>query len=118
MRWYGSSQNRLEEQSVGAKPEIGMGVTEMMYSDRAPYEIIAIKDDRHITVRAMGYKRIDNNGFSEIQEYEYDSNPNGYVCDLFKTKRGVWVRRVGVRGVDDSSGWFIGRAERYYDFSL
>ena len=118
MQWYGSLQNRIEERLVGARPEIGMGVTEMLWSDRVPYEIIAVKDDRHITVRAMSYKRIDDNGFSEVQEYEYTSNPDGYVCDLFKTKRGRWVRRVGTRGVDNSSGWFIGRAERYDDFSF
>ena len=95
-----------------------MGVTECMWSDRAPYEVIAVKDDRHITVREMNYKRIDGNGMSECQEYEYTSNPNGFVCNLYKDKNGVWVRRVGKNGVDRSSGWYIGRAERYYDFSF
>ena len=119
MQWYGSLQNRLEENARSTvKPVVGMGVTETMWSDRAPYEIIAVKDDRHITVRAMNYKRVDNNGFSECQEYEYTSNPNGYVCNLYRNNKGRWVRRVGRNGVDNSSGWVVGRMERYYDFTF
>ena len=117
-RWYGSLDNRLLENTRGLDPQIGMGVTECLYSDREPYEIIAIKDDRHITVRRMNYKRVDDNGMSECQDYEYTSNPEGYTCELFKNKKGIWVRRVGTRGVDDSHGWYVGYAERYYDYSF
>ncbi len=118
-RWYGSLQNRLMEGCVGQPaPEVGMGVTECMWSDREPYEIVAVDDDRHITIRRLDYKRVDDNGMSECQDYEYFSNPDNMAIRLFKDKNGRWVRRVGRNGVDRSSGWVIGFAERYFDFSF
>ena len=118
MQWYGNLNNRVMERTRGQTPEVGMGVTECMWSDRHPYEIIAVKDDRHITIRRLDAKRTDHGGFSECQEYEYTSNPNGVVYNLYKNKKGMWVRRVGRNGVDNSSGWYVGRAEEYYDFSF
>lgn len=118
MKWYGNLNNRFMENCRGAKPEVGMGVTQCLWSDRHPWEVIAVKDDRHITIRELDSKRIDHNGMSECQEYEYFSNPNNRVYELFRTKRGKWVIRVGTRGVDDSYGWYIGRAEEYYDFTF
>ena len=118
MRWYGSLNNRIMENCRGDKPEVGMGVTHCGWSDRDPYEIVEVVDDRHIKVRALNYKRIDGNGMSECQEYEYFSNPDAIVETLFKNKKGKWVRRVGTRGVDNYGGWYIGKAEKYYDFSF
>lgn len=115
MRFYGSLQNRLQERT-GIKPEIGMGVTEMCWSDRHPYEVIAIKDDRHITVRALNAKRIDNNGMSECQEYEYTSNPENITVNLFLTKAGEWREKYG-RSLGDTR-YAIGFAEKYHDYSF
>ena len=57
--WYGSLNNRLAERCAQPKPEIGMGVTEMLWSDTQAFEIVAIKDEKHITVRRMKAKCID-----------------------------------------------------------
>lgn len=116
-RWYGSIQNRIEECAKFQKPEVGMGVTETWWSDRSPWEIIEVIDDRHIVVRELSWKRTDSNGFSEWQEYEYTSNPNGRVARLFLTKQGRWRERIGRNGLGDN-GWIIGRAERYRDPSF
>ena len=66
-RLYGSLTNRLEENKQFV-PEItiGTGVTEYFYSDRHPYEVIEVKDQKHITIRAMKHEHIgdthmDNN---------------------------------------------------------
>lgn len=118
MKWYGSINNRYMENCRGEEPTVGMGVTQCLWSDRHPWEIIAVKDARHITIRALDSRRIDGGGFSEAQEYEYTSNPNNRTLDLYKTKRGKWVIRVGTRGVDASYGWYIGCAEEYYDFTF
>ena len=118
MRVYGSLTNRFIENIKGAEPQVGMGVTHCGWSDRYPYEIIEVKDARHIVVRALDYKRIDDRGMSEMQEYEYYSNPNNSTEVLFKNNKGKWVRRVGQRGVDNYGGWYIGNAEYYYDFTF
>ncbi len=114
-RWYGSLQNRLQEVSK-IKPEVGMGVTEMCWSDRHPYEVVEVIDDRHIKVRALDHKRIDSNGMSECQEYEYSSNEKNPVITLFLTKQGKWRQRIG-RSLGCYS-FYVGFAEEYYDFSF
>lgn len=84
-RWYGSLQNRLEEnRQFVDEIKVGMGATEYYYTDREPYEVIAVKDQKHITVRKLDAKRIDSNGMSDCQEYEYVSNENNYTVDLVK----------------------------------
>lgn len=113
--WYGSITNRIDERVRGEEPQVGMGVTHYGWSDRYPYEIIEVIDDRHIVVRELDAIRTDNNGLSEWQEYEYRSNPNNRVERLFKNNKGRWVRRVGARGVDNYGGWRIGHAEAYRD---
>lgn len=112
---YGSLTNRFMERAISPIPEVGMGVTECMWSDRHAYEVIEVKDARHITIRQLDARRVDKNGMSECQEYEYTSNPDNRTLRLFKTKRGRWVVRIGRNGVDNSSGWYIGQAEEYYD---
>lgn len=113
--WYGSLENRLMERTRSDKPEVGMGVTELCWSDRHAYEVVAVKDDKHITIRRLMAKRIDSNGFSESQEYEYSSNEEWPTLTLYKAKDGRWVRRIGRNGVDRTSGWYVGKAEEYYD---
>lgn len=117
-QWYGSIDNRIMERSAGDKPVVGMGVTQCLWSDRVPWEIIEVKDDRHLSIRQLGYRRVDDNGFSECQEYEYYQDEALPVSRLFKDKNGRWVERIGKNGVDRSSGWYIGKAERYYDFTF
>ena len=118
MKWYGSLNNRLLEHSKGNKPEVGMGVTQTLWSDRHAFEVIEVKDDRHITVRQLTAKRVDKNGMSECQDYEFTSDERNPKYRLYKTKKGRWVIRVGTRGVDSSYGWYIGRASEYYDPSF
>lgn len=116
-KWYGSIDNRLMENSKMPTPEVGMGVTECSYSDRHPYEVIAIKDSRHITVRELDWKRIDNNGMSDSQEYEYYSNPENRTADLFLTKQGQWRERYDGRRLGCNC-FYIGTAEYYYDYTF
>lgn len=115
--WYGSLQNRIEERAKQPEPVVGMGVTEMCWSDRHPFEIIQVKDSRHIVVRALDHKRIDNNGMSECQEYEYTSNEKNITCNLFKTQKGRWRERMPDRTLG-STHYVLGFAEEYYDFSF
>lgn len=112
-KWYGGFFNRLAENGKSAKPEVGMGATEMLWSDREPYEVIKVKDDRHITVRRLDARRTDNNGLSEIQEYEYTSNPDNSEVNLFLTKQGKWKEKIG-RSLGCNT-FVIGYAEKYRD---
>lgn len=84
-KWYGSLQNRLEEnRQFVPEIKVGDGVTEYSYSDRHAYEVIAVKDQKHITIRKYTAKRIDDNGMSDMQDYEYISDENNYTVSLVK----------------------------------
>ena len=83
--WYGNLTNRLEENKMFCKEiEVGTGMTEYSYSDRHAYEVVEVKDQKHIKVREYDHKHIgdgcmDNN-------WELVSNENNSVKTL--TKRG------------------------------
>lgn len=116
--WYGSVQNRIEERMASPEPVVGMGATEMMYTDCRPYEIIAVKDARHCTARAMEHRRpagYDGDGYGD-NTWECISNPCGRVVNLFKTKQGRWVERMpsGSYG----STFRLGEARYYYCYEL
>jgi hypothetical protein len=94
------------------KPEVGMGATEICYSDRHPYTIIEVTNDKHIVVQEDNYKRIDSNGMSEMQEYEYYANPHGKTHKLRLNKHEQWVE------TDNPNAFAIGYRREYYDFSF
>ena len=83
--WYGNLTNRLEENKMFCKEiEVGTGMTEYSYSDRHAYEVVEVKDQKHIKVREYDHRHIgdgcmDNN-------WELVSNENNSVKAL--TKRG------------------------------
>lgn len=130
MKWYGSVQNRISAESKMPKPEIGMGVTELMWSDRYPYEVIEVINEKKIRIRELGYERTDKNGISECQDYRLFSKPDGEVKTLV-LRKGKW-RDLKKGYVNDANGklvevdtrrlgcdqWLIGRAEMYRDPSF
>lgn len=92
--WYGSLNNRLEENNMFCKEiKVGTGMTEYMYSDRHPYEVVKVKDQKHVKVREMDQKHVgdgcmDNN-------WELISNENNPIKEM--TKRGnywCWTETV------------------------
>ena len=75
MERYGSVENRMDEgKQVGAL-RVGMGATEMCWSDRIPYAVQQVVSPSHVIVAEDMRTRIDSNGRSECQEHEYESVP-------------------------------------------
>ncbi len=113
VRGYGSFFNALGDQTRSRTPEVGMGVTELMYSDRHPYTVTQVINTNRIMVKPDVATRIDNNGFSGSQEYEYKTNDNSPEIELFLNKFGRWKMRGDAQG----STYLIGKREEYYDFT-
>jgi len=119
-----SVMNHLYSRSVNGQPEpeVGMGATFLHWTDRHAGTIIAW-DGKVVTVQRDHAKRIDSNGMSEMQEYEYSPNPKGAVYHFRREKRGMWteVRRNPSTGrwvKVGGAGLAIGYRRAYYDFSL
>ena len=87
--WYGSLDNRLEEGKQFCKTiEVGTGVTEYYYSDRKAYEVVAVKDQKHVSIRKYDHKA---KGTPMSNNWELVSNENNPVIDLVK-RGNYWYR--------------------------
>jgi hypothetical protein len=109
-------------------PAVGDGATLLHWSDREPGSVIEVAVSKkgvvEVAVQADSYKRVDKNGFSESQEYEYSPNPEGSIRHfrldpvkgwraLMKSEKGNWVLVPG-----GGSGVRFGSREKYHDFSF
>lgn len=150
-KWYGSLNNRLEENNYfnGTKDNIQVGTLCTVYhwSDREAYEVVKVIDQKHIFIRELDAKRIDKNGMSDSQNYEYKSNEKNPVVELELTKYGwkkiirynkelyekiinnigyvLWEKSIVDRvnqGKEVKRSFKInisfGKAEKYYDYSF
>lgn len=127
----GSLVNHLYSQGTSPKPVVGMGVTLLSWSDRSPGTIRAV---RELTSKTYKYEievteddavRIDGNGMSEAQEYEYSVVEDGYR-QLFRQERstGKWYEgriQSTTKKFKRTSGAnciLLGRREKYHDFTF
>lgn len=124
----GSLINHLHSRAVIGQPDVvvGMGATILHWSDRSPatiFRVFKIGKLTYIETRDDRYTRIDANGMSESQEYEYKTDINGARRYFRKTESGMWE---GVRKNEETGRWIktkssgvrVGERERYYDFSF
>ena len=123
----GSLVNHLHSRAVIGQPEptVGMGATMLGWSDRHPgtiIEVFSIRRTKFIVVQADKYKRIDKNGMSESQEYEYTPDTEGAKYTFRIGRSGQWEEvyfNENKRWVKTSGqGLRIGEREKYYDFSF
>jgi hypothetical protein len=109
---------------IGAPaPEVGMGVTMLSWTDRHAGTIVEVNTKkRYIAVTEDNAKRIDNNGISESQEYEYTPVMDGYRNYYRKDTKGNWrpcvFNEKGRLVFCGHRGLIVGRRETYHDFSF
>lgn len=105
-KWYGSVQNRLEEdRQFCDEITVGTGVTEYHWSDRTPWEVIEVRDQKHVTVRAMdhvhvGDGQMDNN-------WKLISNPDNPTRQLERRgKYWYWTTTItaeDITGIEEDT---------------
>ena len=113
MPQYGSLNNMLDARML-PKPDfqVGDGATLLSYSDRHAATIVEINESRTRVVIQMDHaKRVDKNGMSETQVYEYTPNPEAARLVFTLRKDGTFKLSGGLQGV------IIGRREEYRDFT-
>ena len=121
---HGSLTNHLSGSMIGfPEPAVGMGVTKLLWSDRNPGTIIKVHGSSLIEVKDDNYKRIDSNGMSESQEYEFTQNLDATSTFYKKDGKGRW-RQVNQseKGrwvyLESRGSLLIGHREKYHDFSF
>ncbi len=108
---HGSLQNLLLNNVAPTMPEVGMGCTEIMWTDRNPCTIVSVsKTGKSFEFTYDDYKRIDKNGLSDWQTWEYTSRPDAPRYKARLCKDG----RYKCRGLTI----FVGEREKYSDPSF
>ncbi len=125
----GSFINQMYARGTKGQPTpiIGMGATLLYYTDRDAGTIVFIGGSVGkvvVGVQADRARRIDTNGQSESQAYEFTRNLDGGISyfrfDAKKGWRGVQVNPDTDRWVlsGGTTGLRIGERDKYYDFSF
>ena len=74
------------------EPVVGMGVTICHYSDRAVGTITRVsKTGKSFWFKHDIKKRVDNNGMSDSQTYEYTENPEANEIPVRMNRRGIYM---------------------------
>lgn len=113
-----SLTNRYMADCSGAvKPEVGMPATLLYWSDRKPATVIRVSPSgREVAIQRDRSTRIDDNGMSEGQVYEYERDPDALVEVFTLRKNGRWVEKGMRMGQGLRLG--LGYREEYYDYSF
>lgn len=129
-----SMTNHLYSRAVigQPEPEVGMGATILMWTDRHAATVAEIVYRSYATlviaVQEDTARRTDTNGMSECQSYSYEPNPRGRIHYFRRRKNGTWqevtrdrmtpgrVRYLVVEG--GGSGLRLGERSEYHDFSF
>ena len=103
-RWYGEVTNRLEENRMFCdKIEVGTGMTEFLWSDRRPYEVIEVRDQKHVTVRRMDHKHVGDGSMDN--SWELISNPEHPSQDLVRIGDvWYWTETITAEDLDAIQG--------------
>jgi hypothetical protein len=123
----GSLINHFLSTSISKIPNVGDGATICHWSDRTPATVINVERKGKsviVTVREDNAVRIDTNGMSESQDYEYSANENGSTRMFRTLDDGKSFHAVG-RNFEtgrlvksDSTGVYFGHREKYHDYSF
>ena len=111
----GSFHNRMMEQAKQLVPEVGMGATKLMYTDRQAFTIVEVsKNGKTITVQRDKAVRADTNGMSDSQAYTYERDTDGEKIKVSLRKDGRW-RETGQR---NGTCFLIGHRDEHWDYSF
>lgn len=115
IRAFGNLMNRVQENVASKPPQVGMGATILMFSDRYAATVTEVNGKR-VIVQQDTATRTDNNGMSDSQSYEYVPNPLGQYWVFTMRKNGRYV----VEGADMRNGVIlvIGHRDHYHDFGF
>ena len=95
-------------------PEVGMGASEFVGSDRYPYSVVSIVSPRECVVRLHGYKADPTKeGGMGHQNWVVADQPSGQPRTVTLRKDGKW-RIKGLRTRRNDSFFLLGRQEVYY----
>ena len=108
MKLYGNLNNRLLEGKQDIVVKVGMGATELSYSDRNPYTVIEVISKNKIRVQE---DKAEHVGEPYTQNWKITPDKNGQVKTLINTKKGWKVLKGSTR-------FILGMRDKYFDYEF
>lgn len=104
-----------DENRETPEPAVGMPSTIVLHTDRLPATVVRVTA-REVVVQEDLARRVDDNGMSEDQRYDYEPDPNGQLRRFTRRRDG----RYWARGTATGSGisLVLGVRRMYHDFSF
>lgn len=102
-KWYGNIMNRIEEGKMFCDEiQVGTGMTEYDWSDRHAYEVIEVKDQKHVVVRELAHKHIGEAFENTWELYSDESKP----CRSMERRGNTWywtctITADDIKDIDD-----------------
>lgn len=97
-------------------PEVGMGATELLYTDRHACTIVDVVNAKTIIVQRDNAIRTDTNGMSDSQQYEYVRDTMGRLDTVTLRNNGRWVKKG--ENLHNGTSYGIGYRKEYRDYSF
>lgn len=91
------------------KPEIGMGATKKVGSDRVCYTVVNVLSPRKLVVQYDNQRCISENGY----DWEISPDPQGHTTTISLRKNGAWVE-VG-QSMKSDGRFSLGHRSPYRD---
>ena len=105
---HGSLQNKFYAEGKGAdSPEVGMGATKILYTDRTPYTVIEVTSPTEVKIQADAVER---NEWPDGNAKSITPAPSGFIETLY-LRNGKWVDSAGCT-------YALGLRSYYYDTSF
>ena len=108
-KWYGSLNNRLEENKMYCETiNVGTGMTEYSWSDRHAYEVVDVKDQKHVIVRELAHRSIGGSFSNDWELFSDESKP----LRALERRGKYWywtctLTAKDIEGIDDDQDWKI-----------
>lgn len=110
----GSLVNLIGDNALdNAEAAVGVGVTEIMWTDRKAGTIIEVKrNGKTLVVQYDKATRTDANGMSDAQSYSFERDANGATREFTLRKDGTYRAKGGTGRL------IVGVRDHYHDYSF
>jgi len=118
-KWYGSIENRLEENKMYCDEiKVGTGVTEYSYTDRTPYEVIEVINNKDVIVRELDHQKADDIPMSN--NWKLISNLNNCSRELvYRYNSWYWkMKSLTGKVIYSKANVSFGVADYYFDYEF
>ena len=120
-KWYGNIYNRIEEnQNLDCEKKVGGLLTEFCWSDRRPYEIVKVVNQKDLFIRELKHRKVDDEPMSNNWEL-YSDDDNKHLEHLvyrynhwYKKYLNPFTNKSTYHKVNVTFGY----AEYYYDYEF